>query len=153
IQTTYYRWYKTGDENPNGFNNALKFVVRMASYDRMMAGEDLEDPDDATDDQVSTYADFAFEYDSAHRVSRQKIQGAGCSACSGGIGDYTYAYTLASDGHSWPDGYNHWATETVETLADANQNVVYSNAFGQVMVFAYREASTGRQWVTHYVYD
>lgn len=152
IETTYYRWYMTDSEGP-GFNNALKFVVRKASFDRMIEGEAPtdDDPDLINDDDVAVYSDFYFEYDSSHRVTRQKIQGAGCSSCFGGIGDYTYTYEASE--LDVPVGYNHWATKTTETLADGNQNIIYSNAYGQVMMFVFKDTTTGQQWISHYVYD
>lgn len=151
IETTYYRWYMTGESD--GYNNALKYVVRKASYDRMMqwATSTGSNPDTVSDAQIATYADFYFEYDSSHRVSLQKILGAGCSSCFGGIGNYSYTYEAAE--HGAPVGYNHWAMKTTETLADGTQNIVYSNSVGEVMLFAVQDGATGRLWMTHYVYD
>ena len=84
---------------------------------------------------------------------KEVAQGAGCSACSGGLGTTTYDYTPSSN----PVGYNSWATKTVETLPDGNQNVVYMNYRGEVMLKDFREMSggvpTGNDWDTFYQYD
>ena len=74
---------------------------------------------------------------------------AGCSACTGGLGTYTYSYTTSSNAA----GYNSWATKTVETLPDGNQNIVYTNAYGEVMLEVYQDASSGLSWDTFYQYD
>ena len=64
-------------------------------------------------------------------------------------GDYRYAYTASANAA----GVNAWAVKTVETLPDGNTNTVYTNASGQVMLKAYRDAATGQQWATYYMYD
>ena len=40
-----------------------------------------------------------------------------------GLGTFTYSYTASSN----TPGFNSWATKTVETLPDGNQNIVYTN--------------------------
>lgn len=145
LTTTYYRWWMTGQEG--GYNNALKFVIHGAAYERMLAALDISDGDDATDSELAAFADRYFEFDDLHRVSRADIRGLGTD----GIGKYTYAYEWAE--HDAPPGYNHWLTKTTETLPDGNQNIVYTNANGQVMAFVFQEQLTGRRWIQHYVYD
>src|SRR5271156_7166226 len=87
------------------------------------------DPFTATDSQVAPYADNYFQYNSDMQVSEAVLQGEGCSSCSGGLGTYTYTYTTSDN----PDGYNSWATRTVETQPDGNVNIVYSNYAGEQM--------------------
>src|SRR5207248_2548092 len=103
----------------------------------------------ANDAQVAPYADGYYEYDAQHRVTKAVVSGAGCSACAGGQGTYTYAYTASTN----PAGMNSWAVKTVETLPDGNQNVVYTNAYGEVMLDAYKDTAANREWPTDYRYD
>jgi hypothetical protein len=98
---------------------------------------------------VAPYADNYFQYNSAMQVSEAVLQGEGCSTCSGGLGTYTYTYTTSDN----PDGYNSWATRTVETQPDGNVNIVYSNYAGEQMLFVQEDVSTGQQWDTYYEYD
>ena len=46
-------------------------------------------------------------------------------------GEYTYAYTDQTGGVTF---LNEWATKTVETLPDGNQNIVYTNFAGGLML-------------------
>ena len=66
-----------------------------------------------------------------------------------GAGDEAYAYT--SSGNS--PGYDSWAMKTVETLPDGNQNIVYTNAFVQVMLLVYHDVTSNQNWETFYQYD
>src|SRR5207244_457390 len=47
----------------------------------------------------------------------------------------TYTYAYAASGN--PAGYNIWAVRTTETLPDGSSDVVYSNAYGEVMLDAF----------------
>ena len=97
------------------------------------------------------YADNYFQYDPATlRVIEEVAQGDGCSTCRGGLGTFTYAYTTNS---SNPAGYNSWAMKTVEGLPDGNENIVYTNAYGEVMLSVYEDTTTDQQWDTFYQYD
>ena len=46
----------------------------------------------ATNAAVAPFATNFYAYDAQNRVVRHDKQGAGCSACTGGIGQFTYAY-------------------------------------------------------------
>ncbi|WP_428936902.1 hypothetical protein [Fontivita pretiosa] len=144
IDGKYYRYYETSRP---GYQHALKYVVEDAAYSRLKAN--YSDPATATDAQVAGFANLYFEYDSEHRVTKETVSADGCSTCSGGFGTYTFSYTDSSNS----DGYNSWKRKTVETLPDNNQNIVYMNAYGQVMLKAFKETSTGREWVDYYQYD
>src|SRR5207248_4288589 len=95
------------------------------------------------------YADNYFEYDTTGRVTKEVVQGEGCSTCSGGLGTYTYSYS----GSAFTQGFNNWVYKTVETLPDGNQNLVYCNWSGEVMLKVYHDATTGQDWDTYYRYD
>ncbi len=152
IDTEYYRYYKPGEAN--GYDGGLKYVFRAASYDRMVQDglNPLTAPNTGTG-SVESYADFYFEYDSEHRVTKERVQGAGCSlgaGCSEGLGEYTFSYSQSS--HA--DGYNSWKHKTVETLPDGNQNIVYSNFAGQTMLHVFRKtAAPAQDWIHFYKYD
>jgi RHS repeat-associated protein len=152
LDTTYYRYYKPGEAN--GYAGGLKYVFLPQSYARMTA--DLGTPLSASNGAVAPYADNYFEYDSQQRVTRQTVQGAGCSVCSGGQGNLYYDYTDRTGQVSYTPGPNSWAYKTIETLPDNNQNVVYTNGDGQVMLKVYVDAPgtlNERKWATFYEYD
>jgi hypothetical protein len=70
--------------------------------------------------------------------------------CKGQHGTFTFAYTTSTFGN----GYNTWLTKTTETLPDGNQNIVYTNYAGEVMLSVYFDvAGTGSKWDTFYKYD
>jgi hypothetical protein len=144
IDTWYYRYY-TGETG--GYIGGLKYAFSPASYARLVAA--VGDPTTASDASVSAYADNYFEYDSDQRVVTEIVQGLGCTACSGGLGTYTYTYT--SSGNS-PD-FNAWAVKTVETLPDGNQNTVYTNTYGEVMLIDYEDTGTTQHWDTFNKFD
>jgi len=146
ISKQYFRYFVPGEAD--GFAGALKMYVGFASYER---ADTALDPLTAADTSLDDYADLLFEYDTSRRVTLQKVQGMGCSMCSAGVGEYTFSYSAS--GHGAPSGANHWATKTTETLPDGHQNIVYTNAFGQVMQFVQKDTDTNDQWRTHYVYD
>jgi hypothetical protein len=93
----------------------------------------------ATDVQLATYDNY-FEYDSQKRVTLEKTNGA----------RFTYGYAYANSAFS--DGYNNWKTKTTETLPDGNQNIVYTNFAGQVMLKVFRVSDTVK-WYEYYKYD
>jgi RHS repeat-associated protein len=148
LDTSYYRYYTPNDPNPNGYPGGLKYAFGPDSYARLAAAVG-GDPSNASDATVAPYADDYFEYDGSLRVTKAVVQGAGCSVCAGGLGSYTYAYTASAN----PAGYNSWATKTVETLPDGNQNVVYTNAYGEPMLRVYHDAASGLNWSTFDKYD
>jgi hypothetical protein len=146
LDNSYYRYYVSGEAN--GYQRGLKYVFNTQSYARLVAalGNSLSG---LTDSQVAPYADNYFQYDSSQRVTKEVAQGLGCSACSGGLGTFTYAYTSSSNA----PGPNSWAAKTVEGLPDGNQNIVYTNYAGQVMLSVYHDTTSGLSWETFYKYD
>jgi len=147
IDTQYYRYYTAADVPSTGLLNGLEYTFTTASYARLEAA--VGNPFAATDTQVAPYADNYFQYDSQGRVTEEVVQGEGCSSCSGGLGTYTYQYTESGN----PNGYNSWAVKTVETLPDGNENIVYSDTYGEQMLLVYQDTTTGQQWDTFYRYD
>lgn len=147
IDTQYYRYYTAADTPSTGLLNGLEYTFTTTSYARLEAA--VGNPFTATDAQVAPYADNYFQYDSQGRVTEELVQSDGCSSCSGGLGTYTYQYTESGN----PNGYNSWAVKTVETLPDGNQNIVYSNTYGEQMLMVYQDTTTGQQWDTFYKYD
>jgi YD repeat-containing protein len=121
--------------------------VHPKSFGRLAA--DYTDPYSVTDTQLASYADYYFRYDSQQRVTMEVAQGEGCSLCSAGLGTYTFSYTTSSN----TDSVNKWKVKTTETLPDGNQNIVYTNAYGEVMLKVLKDVTTGQQWCTFYQYD
>jgi RHS repeat-associated protein len=152
IDTSYYRYYRPNEAN--GYTHGLKYLLGPASFERARAAGYDPLNVNTTDAQLADYADGYFQYDATpqHRVTLSRLQGQGCSSCANGLGTYTYAY---SQSPAQLHDVNAWLTKTVETLPDGNQNVVYSNFQGQVMLFDFVDQSapvTG-QWRTLYRYD
>jgi hypothetical protein len=79
LDTKYYRYY-TGEAG--GYVGGLKYAFNPDSYARLIAA--VGDPTQASDAQVAPYADNYFEYDSSQRVTKEVVQGAGCSLCGNG---------------------------------------------------------------------
>ena len=153
IDEDYYRYY-TPDET-NGYTHGLKYFFSATSSARLAAN--VPDPFTAPDSEVAPYADDYFQYDAQHRVTEATVQGTGPSN-SGGLGTFTYSYTTSDN----PDGYDSWAVKTVETLPDGNQNIVFTNYVGQVMLTVFVDNSDpadpaleGKQWITfnEYLYQ
>jgi RHS repeat-associated protein len=146
LDTKYYRYYQPGEAN--GYAHGLKYLFNPASYARLTAalGGNVDALSDA---QVQPYADNYYQYDSQQRVTLEIAQGAGCSSCTGGQGTFTYSYSASSN----PDGYNSWKVVTVETLPDGNQNIVYTNAYGEPMLKVFHDTTSNQSWETFYHYD
>ena len=147
LDTTYYRYY-TGESG--GYTHGLKYIFRPDSYARLTAalGTSI---DSISDTSAAPYADNYFEYVSSQRVTKAVIAGDGTTLGSGanGLGTYTYSYTVSSNS----SGYNSWAVKTVETLPDSNQNIVYTNSYGEVMLAVYHDATSGNNWDAFFKYD
>ena len=104
----------------------------------------------ATDSQVSPYADLYLQYNANKKISQAVVAGAGSSLVGSNVGLGTYSYTYTTQ---VAQGYNQWATKTVETLNDGNTNTVYTNPFGEVMLKVYHDASSGLNWEWFNEYD
>jgi hypothetical protein len=148
LDTTYYRYYKPSESN--GYQHGLKHVFYPASYARLVE-EQGSDVDNLADTVVAPYADHYFEYDLFRRATKEIAQGAGCSTCNGGQGSFTYSYTERSS--TAPDDINNWKIKTVETLPDGNQNIVFTNYRGQVLLQSYKDTTTNDEWISYFRYD
>jgi RHS repeat-associated protein len=125
LGTDYYRYYTPGVSN--GYVGGLRYVFGTTAYDQLVAA--VGNPFTATNSQVAPYADQYFEYDNKQRVTVHAVSGTG-SSVTGGIGTYSYSYTISNN----PAGVNSWRYKTIETLPDGNQNIVYCNDLGEVML-------------------
>ncbi|HEV2946859.1 MAG TPA: hypothetical protein VGX70_05755, partial [Gemmataceae bacterium] len=99
LDTKYYRYYVN---ESTGYTGGLKYVFNAQSYARLVAALGTN-VGSLSDTQVAPYADNYFEFDSGQRVTKETVQGEGCSSCSGGQGTYTYSYTTSS---FTPNAYN-----------------------------------------------
>ncbi|MEZ6099347.1 MAG: hypothetical protein R3E01_10270 [Pirellulaceae bacterium] len=129
---TYYRYYKDS-AGGTGYQYGLMMVVSNEGLDRSVT------PTNLTDAQLKPYSSHYFEYDSSQRVTKEENDGGTLST--------TFSYTTS--GHS--DGYNNWKQKTVETMPNGDQQKVYTNYVGQVLL---RELISGTDsWVDYYVYN
>ena len=150
LGTSYYRYYP----GPGGYSgqDELMYSFSAPAYAQMVAalGSDVSS---LTNAQVAPYADTNIDWVGVFKgkpaVSKIVTQGQGASLCCGCLGTYTYDYTASNN----PPGFNSWAGKTVETLPDGNQNIVYTNAYGEVMLQDYHDNSTGLNSLTFYQYD
>jgi hypothetical protein len=142
LDTDYYRYYTAGESG--GYVDGLKFAFGPASYARLVAA--VGDPSRVADAQVAPYAADYFQYDSQHRVTREVAAGAGNA---GGQGTFDFSYAVST----FAPGYNNWFYKTVESLPDGNSNIVYSNAYGEVMLQVFADQASGQQWATFSQYD
>ncbi|MEM1026511.1 MAG: LamG-like jellyroll fold domain-containing protein [Planctomycetota bacterium] len=161
IDTKYYRYYEYGEVG--GYAHGLKMVLHGESFARLDAA--VANPFAASDAQIKPYANHYFEYDEFRRATRHDIQGMGGDA-SDGVGTHTYDYysrLMAATGGSGVASigdHNAWVSRTTETLPTGNQNVVYSNAAGNVMLKVFKNlqddanpALENGEWLTYYRYD
>ncbi len=161
LLTKYYRYWKTGN-----FVGGLKFVVEAAHYERAKAANGGTDAgvDSAADSGTSTTIDnFAqnyFEYDTSKRVTKEVVQGAGCSCSTNlGKGKTAYTYTPNTD-PTYINGYNKWKQKTSEQFLDDDgvtvlwTKTVYTNYAGGVMLETFKDESQATLlWRTFYKYD
>src|SRR5262249_52426673 len=129
------------------YEHGLKYVVNPASFARLVAAEG-DDLAAISDEDLAPFADNYFEYDEAHRATREIAAAAGNSP-NDGQGDFSYSYTTSGNG----DGYNSWQTKTIETLPDGNQNIVYTNYVGLVMLRIFKDTTTNDTWPVFHEYD
>ena len=119
--TAYYQYYLLADNG--GVAGQLKYVFGSDSYARLQAAEPDADP--------AAYADASYTYDSQGRIASRVLQGAGCSACAGGLGTFTFSY----EANDLPiSGYNIWATKTTEDMPDGTVQTYYYNAYAELML-------------------
>jgi hypothetical protein len=145
LDQTYYRYYKPSESN--GYVHGLKYVVEPASFARLVAAEG-NTLDSISNNALAPFANYYFEYDGDQRATREVAQGAGSTA-NDGLGEFTFSYSLSGN----PEDYNSWDTKTVETLPDGNQNIIFTNYVGQVMLEVFKDTTTSDEWVTYYKYD
>jgi RHS repeat-associated protein len=149
LDTWYYRYNAMGAD---GFV-PLRYAVNPKSYDRLSAalGGDIA-VDNATDLQLSTYADYYFQYDGLRRVIQEVVQGTGCGCgAAGGKGTFGFFYQTAS--HGQPDAPNVWRNKCTVTLPDGNLEIVYTSGAGQNLLEAYKDVTSGQQWLTYRVFN
>jgi RHS repeat-associated protein len=149
LTTEYYRYWTT--TGTGGYVHGLKYAFRPDSYARLAAwaAANSTTVPAATDSQVAPFADHYFEYVGSLRAAKEVAKGAGSSA-GGGLGTFTFSYTLTTGS---PSGIDDWNLKTVETLPDGNQNIVYTNRSGGVLLSSFKEVATGNQWITYNHYN
>jgi len=145
INRAYYRYYTPNNSvvggQTIGFPHGLKYAVDFASMQRLITAKGDPTSTSLQDSDIAQFATKYLTYDSSQRVASVQVQGAGCScAGSSGSGLYTYQRHTNPNG-TYSDDYNHWKTVTIETLPDGNQNIVYCNYQGQVILKSRRQVS------------
>jgi hypothetical protein len=117
LDTKYYRYYIDTAQG-KGYAGGLKLVLEPASHARWVAADPSTDIDTISDTTLKEYSDLYLEYgtdlSSTNAVSLVVVQGAGCSACTGGQGTFAYSYSTSGN----TEGYNNWDTKTIESLPD-----------------------------------
>ncbi len=134
LDTSLYRYYSGG-----ATDQLMKYAFGPAAAARLAAyaaGVGLTAAQ-VPDADAAPYADHYFEYDAARRVTKHTAAGAGCSACSGGQGTYTYTYATNA---VKVRGRNDWAKQVTETRPDGAVATYYANSDGQPL---YQEVTAG----------
>ena len=147
LDSQYFTYYTSSSDI--GYDHGLKMEFGSDSYARLTAaGLTLA----SSDADLLPYADQYFQYDSQQRITEHIVQGEGCSACTGGAGTYTYAYSTGSvsnpDPTDDPNAYNVWTNKTVETLPDGNTNTLYTNQYGMTILTVFTDIGAGQAWST-----
>ncbi|QDU01709.1 tRNA3(Ser)-specific nuclease WapA precursor [Gimesia chilikensis] len=148
--TNYYRYYKSlglssssssssSSSGDQGFVHEPKYILNKEAYNKLAADPNVSDPLTATDAQVAQYADYYFEFDELHRVTKEIVQG----------GSRTFTFSYEESG--FDDDYNAWKTKTTETLPDGSQNIVYSNYVSQPMLKILKSGED--EWYEFFKYD
>ena len=135
----YYRYYTPTDiaNGGAGYVGGLKYVFDAASYRATAAN--VGDPAAAPDYEVKPDAQHYFEYDRAPRHGAQHPGGRGHGRRQGRRRRHRRHRHLLLHLPGEPrlfraDDPNAWDYCTQETLPDGNENVVYCNFLGKVML-------------------
>jgi RHS repeat-associated protein len=141
VATHYYRYYKSGDTD--GVVNGLKYVVSPLGYAAMVAAGIT--PETATNAQIAQYAIHFFQYNTDRSVKLEVVNG----------GTQSFGFSITANTTSTDP--NVWQWRTVSTLPDGNQQVVYTNLFGLVILKVLEKMSggspTGERWYEYSQYD
>ena len=128
----------------NGNPHCVKYYVSRESYERLTAWGDGQQHcrSDGGDQRPvgPPLPTTTLSTTPVKRVTKELAQGAGCS-CSGSAAARvatTYDRGTVNTHGSYYDGYNVWKQKVVEELPDHNQNIVYTNYVGQVMLMVHR---------------
>jgi RHS repeat-associated protein len=153
LQTYLYRyWVNPDDANsslpPDGM---LKSYVGADAYARaaaaLPAGTTMLT---ASDTQLEPFVDRYFDYDHAGNPTDMIAQGAGCSACVGGQGTFTYSFDTNASAN--PADLNSWALKATITRPDGTVDYQYYDSNGFLMLDAV-DNGTGQLSGTFTEYD
>ena len=143
VATHYYRYYVSGD--PDGVVNGLKYVVSPLGYAAMVAAGIT--PETATNTQIAQYAMHFFQYNTDRTVKLEVVNG----------GTQSFGFSIIPNPTTTTTDPNLWQWRTVSTLPDGNQEVVYTNLFGLVILKVLEKMSggtaTGDRWYEYIQYD
>ncbi|MCC6675503.1 MAG: RHS repeat protein [Phycisphaerales bacterium] len=159
-RTKLYRYYKgayDGSTNP-GYPYGLKLVVGYEGYRKYDWDQDASRDDDAlsaTTDNLKSYADVYFEYDTSYRVSETWMNGE-CGCSGGATGTYTFSYD-ANGSYSDGSGYDTaWKGRTIVTRPDGTYETHYFDEVGQplsVVITDIAPGSATNKWASYVVRD
>ena len=162
LSEDYYRYYTPADLNAGaqGYVGALMYSFSADSFTKLAAA--FTDPFTATDAQIAPYADEAYTWNNQRQVVGEVVGSMGASA-NLGQGNYVLGYTFnpALQSMTYSNlNYNTWVTQATEILPDGNENLVYVNIDGNVILDINNTstdpgnpANVGKNWITGYQYD
>ena len=150
---TYFRYYteatydppeSTDEDDQIGFAHGLKIKLMPQAYATAEAYATSQSTTvEALDDEdLAEYTCFYYEYDSAQRVTYEKVYGE--------LRATTYAYT---EGSNAGDDTNEWTRRTVETRENGDTYTVYSNFLGEPILTDLADSSGNNHWFTYRTYD
>lgn len=154
ITVRYYRYYNNVGVDP--WVGGLKYVVGPTAHERLSAAVgSYAQIDAASDATIATYADQYFEYDYWGNVTKEVVNGAGCSCPSAGTkGTFTFTYTQSTNA----DGYNSWKNKTEEKFYHEDTdlvwtNTIYTNYLSEVMLRTFQEDGSANIWRWYTQFD
>jgi len=154
VETHYYRWY-TSDSSTD-YAGGLKLYMGDEAYQKAVhdygSVANVEAAEDTGANGLTNYADNYFEYDSAHRVTKEVATavGAGCSCGKTGEGAYTFSYF---ENTSPTSGNNGWRMRTTVGMPDGSQQIVYTNGSGATILKVVNDVANSKTYSNWYQYD
>jgi uncharacterized delta-60 repeat protein/RHS repeat-associated protein len=183
LSKEYFRWYNDDSESQGiGYNGGLKLWMSGDSFRKFVSEQGLEDEEDidnaadfdgSGNPVAAKYADNHFMYDpQTHKATYERALGAGCGCANSNTGAGIIKYEYAADNPTWSGGRNTWLHKTTEYLpdktnadtngdgvvdsnqwSDNDQNIVYTNKWGQPILKIVKDVSENKEYATWYRYD
>ena len=137
IDQTYYRYYTPYNSSNNGnvvgYAGGLQYIFGPSAVVRLQQA--FTSPFQASNAQLAPYATQEFQYNCNDEVSQHAVAGMSDTPTGGETAPGTYTYTYGVNAYFPTTASNNdWAFVTIESDPAENQNYVYMNEAGQVLM-------------------